>query len=281
TAGYQYTNTGVETALEMAKLYLLPWDSHHAIASRCRELGIMYMASCFDVQAVDFLLSVGGDIIKIGSGEITNYPLLSYIASTGKVILLSTGMSTFEDVKGAVEHIRLNGDSELVLLQCVSSYPADKASANLLVMDTYAEKFGVNVGFSDHTVGKSISIAAVTLGACVIEKHFTADKSLAGPDHAMSLNPSELREFVASIRSVESALGDGNKIVHSTELETQKAARRSLFAKKSISVGEKLDDHNVTLKRPNIGIDPRMWETIQGRAVNRNIDADMPITWDV
>jgi sialic acid synthase SpsE len=239
------------------------------------------MASCFDVQAVEFLLSIGGDIIKIGSGEITNYPLLSYIASTGKVILLSTGMSTFEDVKGAVEHIRLNGDSELVLLQCVSSYPADKASANLLVMDTYAEKFGVNVGFSDHTVGKSISIAAVTLGACVIEKHFTADKSLAGPDHAMSLNPSELREFVASIRSVESALGDGNKIVHSTELETQKAARRSLFAKKSISVGEKLDDHNVTLKRPNIGIDPRMWETIQGRAVNRNIDADMPITWDV
>ena len=281
TADYQYTNTGVTNALEMSELYSLPWDSHYDIAAHCNKVGIVYMASCFDMQAVDFLLDLGGDCIKVGSGEITNYPLLGYIASKGKSIILSTGMSTFQDVEGAVQHIRRCGNTDIILLQCVSNYPATATSVNLRVMQTFTDKFGVHVGFSDHTLGNTVSGAAVALGACVIEKHFTLDKSLPGPDHAMSLDPDEFRDFVTSIRTVQDALGDGNKVVDRSELETQRVSRRSLFASRNISAGEQLKTSNVTLKRPNIGIDPRRWEEVQGRTVVNDVDADNPITRDL
>ncbi len=281
TAEYQRRNTGVDTVLELAELYEMPWECHHAIAAHCRELGIIYMASCFDIQAVKFLLGIGGDSIKVGSGEITNYPLLGHISSTGKTIILSTGMSNLSDVKGAVEYIRSHGESEVVLMQCVSNYPAATSSANLLVMDTYTKEFGVNVGFSDHTIGSTVAVAAVAMGACIIEKHFTTDKGLQGPDHAMSLDPNEFRAFVSTIREAEESIGDGKKVVHPDELETQEVSRRSIFASRFIAAGERIDVNNVTLKRPNVGIDPRLLTDVLGRVVMKDVDADTPIAWDV
>ncbi len=281
TADYQHRNTGFDTVLELAEMYEMPWECHHAIAAHCRELGIIYMASCFDKQAVNFLLGLGGDCIKVGSGEITNYPLLRHMSSTGKTIILSTGMSTLSDVKGAFEHIRSHGESEVVLLQCVSNYPASASSTNLLVMDTYTKEFGVNVGFSDHTIGSTVAVAAVTMGACIIEKHFTIDKGLQGPDHAMSLGPDELRDFVSTIREAEDSIGDGEKVVHSDELEIQKVSRRSIFTSRFIPAGERIDINNVTFKRPNVGIDPRLLTDVLGRVVMKDLDVDTPITWDL
>jgi N,N'-diacetyllegionaminate synthase len=280
SAEYQRSRTGADTMLEMARSYELPWEAHREIAARCEQLGIAYMASCFDPQAVDFLMDLGADSIKVGSGEITNYPLLAHMSRTGRPILLSTGMSSLEDVAGAVAHIQANGDSPLLLLQCVSNYPADPETINIRAMASMARTFGVPVGYSDHTPGSAVAVAAVALGACLVEKHFTVDRSLPGPDHAMSLAPAELGAFIAEIRTAEAALGDGVKRAHPVELATRDVARRSLVSKRDIRAGEKLTDDNVTLKRPASGIDPRLWDTVRGRAAAVDIVGDSPISWD-
>jgi N,N'-diacetyllegionaminate synthase len=281
TAGYQRARTGAENMLEMALSYELPWEAHRAIAARCRETGIAYMSSCFDREAVDFLVQLGGEGIKVGSGEMTNYPLLAHMSQTGLPILLSTGMSTLSDVAGAVEHIHASGPSTLALFQCVSNYPADPATSNLRAMLTMRSAFNVPVGFSDHTPGAAVAVAAVALGACMVEKHFTLDKTLPGPDHAMSLDPSELRDYVKAIRIAESALGDGIKRPVASESETLIAARRSLVSARGIPAGESLDESNVTLKRPATGIDPRLWQTVRGRKAATDIPPDVPITWEM
>jgi sialic acid synthase SpsE len=282
TAVYQQEHTGAESMAELAKSYDLPWEAHRIIAARCQEIGIHYMASCFDSLAVDFLIhQLGGACIKVGSGEITNSPLLAHMARTGKPILLSTGMSTLADVAGAVEHIRANGNSPLILFQCTSNYPADPATINLRAMQTMALAFGVPVGFSDHTKGNAVAVAAVALGAALVEKHFTLDKTLPGPDHAMSLDPGELRTFVAAIHTAETAFGNGIKQPHPSEMDTRRVARRSLVSARVIHTGERLDETNTTLKRPAIGIDPRLWEAVRGRAAATDIPADVPITWDM
>jgi N-acetylneuraminate synthase len=281
TADYQRERTGAGGMLEMALSYELPWEAHHEIAARCRERRIAYMSSCFDQLAVDFLVRLGGDCIKVGSGEITNYPLLAHMARTGLPILLSTGMSTLSDVAGAVEHIRASGPSPVALFQCVSDYPTDPATVNLRAMETMRRAFDVAVGFSDHTVGETAAVAAVALGACMLEKHFTLDKRLPGPDHAMSLDPVELRSYVRAIRTAESTLGDGIKRPVETELKTMLAARRSLVSARAIRAGEALDEANVTLKRPATGIDPREWANARGRKAARAIPADVPITWEM
>jgi len=281
TPSYQYRNTGMQNVFEMSKNYDLDWDAHYAIESHCRSLGILYMTSCFDVDAVNFAIKLGSVCIKIASGEITNYPLLAHIASTNRTIILSTGMSSLEDVRGALKHIRSNGTNEIVLLQCASDYPASPLTSNLLVMKTYAKEFGVNVGFSDHTIGSTVAAAAVALGACVVEKHFTLDKSLPGPDHAMSLDPDELSSFVNDIRSVEAALGDGKKVLHSDEIDIQNSARRSIHTSKFIASGNKIEMNNITLKRPNVGIDPRLIKDVLGKTVIKDIKVDTPITWDM
>jgi N,N'-diacetyllegionaminate synthase len=281
TAGYQREQTGADNMLEMARSYELPWEAHRTIAARCREVGIAYMSSCFDREAVDFLVQLGGESLKVGSGEITNYPLLAHMSRTGLPILLSTGMSTLADVAGAVEHIRASGRSPLALFQCVSNYPTAPESVNLRAMDTMQRAFDLPVGFSDHTQGATVAVAAVALGACMLEKHFTLDKNLPGPDHAMSLDPCELRDYVKAIRIAESALGDGIKRPVETELETLVAARRSLVSARDIVAGELLDESNVTLKRPATGIDPRLWQTVRGRKAATDIPADVPITWEM
>lgn len=281
TAEYQRKRSGSGSMLDMAQSYDLPWDGHRAIAGHCRKVGIAYMSSCFDQQAVDFLVSLGAESIKVGSGEITNYPLLAHMAATGKPVLLSTGMSTLQDVAGAVDQIRAHGDSPVVLLQCVSNYPAEPGTINLRAMVAMGQAFGVPVGYSDHTLGSTVAVAAVALGACMVEKHFTLDKTLPGPDHSMSLDPEELRNFVVAIRTAEAALGDGIKRPHPTELATQRVARRSLVSASPIHAGERLDDTNVTLKRPATGIDPRLWDAVRGRAAAVDIPDDVPITWEM
>jgi N-acetylneuraminate synthase len=281
TADYQQSQTGQVSMLEMARDYDLPWETHREIKKYCDELDITYMASCFDQRAVDFYLELGGNAIKVGSGEITNYPLLGYMASTNKPILLSTGMSTLEDVAGAVAHIKANGSSPLALFQCTSEYPTEPSNANLRAINTLKTEFGVPVGYSDHTRDNIAVVAAVALGACIVEKHFTLDRTMAGPDHHMSLNPDELHTYVQSIRTTELALGDGVKVPTEAEKRVAKAARRSLVSSRAILVGECLSDENVTLKRPAAGIDPRLWATVRGRQVNVAIPADAPITWDL
>ncbi|HUT25700.1 MAG TPA: N-acetylneuraminate synthase family protein [Sumerlaeia bacterium] len=281
TAAYQRERTGSGGMREMAESYDLPWDAHRDIAAHCRDAGVAYMASCFDPQAIDFLMELGGQSIKIASGEITNYPLLEYAAKTGKPILLSTGMCEMEDVAGAVERIRESGPSPLALFHCVSDYPTDPRAVNLRVMKTLADAFGVPVGFSDHTEGHAVAAAAVALGACMIEKHFTTDKTLPGPDHAMSLAPRELEDFVAAVRAAEAALGDGVKRMTAQEKETQRVARRSLVSARDIEPGETLGEENVCLKRPAAGIDPREWGGARGRRAAIRIPADTPIAWEM
>jgi N-acetylneuraminate synthase/N,N'-diacetyllegionaminate synthase len=226
-------------------------------------------------------LEIGGECIKVGSGEITNYPLLEYMTKTGKPILLSTGMSTLQDVAGAVELIWKKGHSPLALFQCTSNYPADPDTINLRAMKTLEQAFQVPVGYSDHTIGIEIPLAAVALGANLLEKHFTLDRKLPGPDHAMSIEPDDLKDLVEKIRSVESALGDGVKKAQQEEISTQRVARRSLVTISAIKAGETLSEFNVTLKRPGTGIDPRLWEYIQGRKAKVEIPADIPITWEM
>jgi len=281
TAKYQKKQTGSEVMIEMAKSYDLPWDAHREIFKLCREIGIIYMSSCFDPRAVDFLLQIGGEAIKIASGEITNYPLLAYAAATERPIILSTGMCTLQDVAGAVDHIRANGKSPLALMHCVSNYPSAPGTINLRAMQTLAEAFGVPVGYSDHTLGNAVSVAAVSLGARIIEKHFTLDKTLPGPDHAMSLDPMQLQSFVEAIRIAETALGSSIKAVQPGEEGVRKVARRSLVSRRRISAGERLDEDNVTLKRPASGIDPRLWKAVRGRKANADIEEDVPVTWEM
>jgi len=280
TVSYQQKNTGSNLMTEMAKSYDLPWEAHKEIAEHCKAREIMYMSSCFDREAVDFLLNLGCDCIKVASGEITNFPLLSYISSTGRPILLSTGMSEFSEISQAVEHIRSSGESPIALFHCVSSYPADPSSINLRVIGSLAAAFGVPVGFSDHTIGNEIPCAAVALGASLIEKHFTLNKELPGPDHAMSLDSHELKKLVEDIRRVELAIGDGLKNVDVSERENRIAARRGLISTCDISAGERLTENNSAFKRPAIGIDPRFWHTVKGLKLSRSILADEPITWD-
>jgi N-acetylneuraminate synthase/N,N'-diacetyllegionaminate synthase len=281
TADYQRGHTGNSSMLEMAKNYDLPWEAHRAIFSHCRSVGIEYMASCFDSSAVDFLLDLGGDAVKVGSGEITNFPLIEHIARSGKPLLLSTGMSTLDDVRRAVDHFRLCGGRDLALFQCVSNYPSQPEDLNLRAMATLAKEFGVPVGFSDHSVGNTAAVAAVALGACLLEKHFTLDKAFPGPDHSMSLDPGELAAYIKEVRIAECCLGSGEKKLAAGESEVQSVARRSLVAARRIMAGEALNEGNVAFKRPGTGIDPRDWPKVCGRRSQLEIPADTLITWDM
>jgi len=281
-APYQRKGSGKQSMSDMAKSYDLPWEKHKILFDHCNNLGIVYMSSCFDSRAVDFLIhDLGGECIKISSGELTNYPLLRYVAQTGKTIILSTGMSTIDDVRDAVNIIKENGESNLVLLHCVSNYPASEVDVNLKAINTLKEEFNTTVGYSDHTKGNNAAIIALALGAKVIEKHFTTDKSLPGPDHAISLEPKELEEFVKAIRMTEEMLGNGIKKPTEAEKKMQIYARRSVVAACDIKAGEQIENFHITLKRPATGIDPRFIDKITGKSAIVDIPADQPITWDM
>jgi N,N'-diacetyllegionaminate synthase len=271
-AAYQKQHTAAsESQLEMLQALALSVDDHRVLVDRCRERGLIFMSTPFDEGSADFLASLDVPAFKLGSGELTNLPLLAHVARLGKPLFLSTGMATLGEVEAAVATVTGAGATQVVLLQCVSNYPADPRLVNLRAMDTMARAFNVPVGYSDHTLGLAVSLAAVALGACVIEKHFTLDRAMPGPDHQASAEPAELAALVAGVRVVESAMGDGRKVPTSAEADTAAVARRSLVAAVDIAGGAVIADAAITVKRPGTGLPPALRRFVVGRTARVSI----------
>ncbi len=281
-ATYQLQATATEESqLEMGKKLELPFEAFRELQSYCKSKGMLFLSTPFDYESADFLAELRMPAFKIPSGEITNLPFLEHIARKGRPLILSTGMSTLDEVRKAVETIRAKGNQQLVLLQCVSNYPAQPSSANLRAMRTLVEAFGVPVGYSDHTRGIEVAIAAVALGACVVEKHFTISRDLPGPDHRASLEPDELASMVRSIRNVEAAFGDGNKQPALEEANTTAVARRSLVAARYIAAGTLLTEDLVAILRPGTGLPPAMRPQLVGRRARHDIEAGTLLALDM
>lgn len=281
-ADYQLQTTDrAESQLEMLRRLELSPEVHRALMDYCRRKGILFLSTPFDEESADFLNEIGIPAYKVPSGEITNLSFVAHIASKRKPMIVSTGMSSLDEVEAAVRTIRGAGNEELILLHCVSSYPADPADANLRAMHTMAAKFNLPVGYSDHTLGIEVALAAVALGACVIEKHFTLDRALPGPDHRASLEPDELAALVRSIRAVESSLGHGRKEPVPCEASTSAVARKSLVAARDIPAGTTLTEELIAIKRPGTGLPPAMLSHLIGRVATKNIPAGTILTLEM
>jgi N,N'-diacetyllegionaminate synthase len=281
-AAYQLRNMGGgESQLEMGKKLELPFEAFRELQAYSKSKGLLFLSTPFDYESADFLEQLSVPAFKIPSGEVTNLPFLQHIAKKGFPLIVSTGMSTLEEVHCAVETIRAAGNQQFVLLQCVSNYPAEPSTVNLRAMHTLARAFGVSVGYSDHTIGTEIASAAVALGACVIEKHFTISRDLPGPDHRASLEPEELAAMVHSIRNVEMALGDGEKRPALEEADTATVARRSLVAARSIPAGTVLTEESIGILRPGTGIPPAMRSQLVGRRVRCDIESGTLLSLDM
>ena len=273
-AAYQQGSTDEkETHFEMVKRLELSANDHRKLIEYCGRNGIMFLSSPFDEESADLLDQLGVPAFKIPSGEIINTPYLIHIARKTKPMIVSTGMTFLGDVETAVRVIQSEGNQDIVLLHCVSNYPADPAHVNLRAMSTLSHAFNTVVGFSDHTVGVEISIAAVALGANVIEKHFTTNSNLTGPDHKASLEPDQLKEMVTSIRTVESALGNGRKEPVTSEEETADVFRKSLVAAHALQGGDILRSGMIAIKRPGTGLPPSLLPQVIGRTLRRSLDA--------
>lgn len=274
-ADYQLDTTDKnETQFDMLKKLELTEKMHVELIDYCKKKNIMFLSTPFDIDSLYYLVDLGLDIIKIPSGEITNYPLLREVGKTKKSVILSSGMSTLEETRNAVRVLTTFGCEDIMVLHCNTEYPTPYQDVNLRAMLTLREKLGVRVGYSDHTPGIAVPIAAVALGAEVIEKHFTLDKSMPGPDHKASLEPDELRAMVKAIRNIELALGDGEKNPSESEKKNIDIARKSIVAKCDITKGEKFNENNLTTKRPGVGISPMEWNHIIGQKAKRNFEAD-------
>lgn len=274
-AEYQKRATaGGETQYEMLKMLELSREAHVALMKRCGELGIKFLSTAFDPDGVRFLDSLGLPLVKVPSGEITDLPYLRAVNDCRKPVLLSTGMSTCDEVADALAVI---ADCPVTLLHCTTEYPCPADAVNLRAMLTMRDRFGLPVGYSDHTVGTEIPIAAVALGATVIEKHFTLDRGLPGPDHRASLEPTELKAMVSAIRKVEVALGDGIKVPAPVEVKNIFAARKSIVAARDIRKGERLTAEALAAKRPGNGISPMRWDEVVGTVAARDYKEDEPI----
>jgi len=281
-AEYQMVTTDTsESQFDMLKQLELSPQAHQELQEYCVERGILFLSSVFDEESADLLELLDVPSFKIPSGEITNLPLLKHVARKGRPMIVSTGMSTLGEVEAAVQTIQGTGNENIVLLHCVSAYPAPPEDVNLRAMQTLAAAFGLPVGFSDHTLGVAIAVAAVALGACVIEKHFTLDRTLPGPDHQASLLPDELNELVRSIRTVELAMGHGRKEPVASEADTALVSRKSIVAARSIAAGTMITGELVTLKSPSTGLPPSMLDQVIGRATVQDISEDALITWDM
>jgi len=273
-AAYQVRTTGgEESQFDMLRRLELSADAHRQLFARSREKGIMFLSTPFDPSSADFLDSLGVAAFKIGSGDLTNTPFLQHVARKGKPVILSTGMAWLGEVEEAVRAIRGAGCEDLVLLHCVSNYPADPRDANLRAMKTLAKAFGVAVGFSDHTEGNEVALAAVVVGASVIEKHFTLDRTLPGPDHRASIEPGELKALVAGIRRVEQALGTGEKRPVDTEADVARAARKSLVMARDAAAGTVLTEDLIAIRRPGTGLPPAMAKWLVGRKLRQDAKA--------
>lgn len=274
-ADYQKLTTDpLESQYEMIKKLELSKEEHKELIEYSKNQKILFLSTPFDEKSVDLLIELGIPLIKISSGEITNHPFLKYISKKGLPIILSTGMSTLEEVGEAVSVIKEAGCKDLTLLHCTSNYPARFEDCNLRAMKTMAEAFNVPVGYSDHTPGIVVPIAAAAMGACVIEKHFTLDKNLPGPDHKASLEPNELKEMVRNIRIIEKALGSSIKAPVASELEVRDVVRRSIVAKIEIPRGVIITEDLLAFKRPGMGIAPKDIGLLIGKTANKNIIKD-------
>lgn len=276
-AEYQKETTGEEQSqLEMCKAIHLPLSAYTELAALCREEGIGFMSTPFDLVSIDTLYPLGMDYWKIPSGEITNLPYLRKIASKGGKVILSTGMSTLEEVSQAVD-ILVDGGirrEDICLLHCTTQYPTPYADVNLRAMESLRTLEVGGVGYSDHTLGIEVPIAAAALGADVIEKHFTLDKNLPGPDHRASLDPSELAAMVKAVRHIEEALGSAEKRVADSERPNIEVARKSIVAARPIAKGETFTEENITVKRPGNGISPMEWDNVIGRTAVKDFPYD-------
>ncbi len=276
-AAYQMEATSkIESQYEMLRRLELSQDAHELLVKECQRLGIGFLSTAFDEASLDFLVSIGVSQVKIPSGEITNLPFLRHAARTGLPIILSTGMSTIGEVESAIDVLTRSGTprDRVTVLHCTSQYPAPMAAVNLNAMNAIRCALKVRVGYSDHTLGTEVAIAAVALGAQVIEKHFTLDRGLPGPDHQASLEPDELKAMVSGIRNVEVALGDGVKRPVEIEYQNRSAIRRSIVASRVIRKGEVLSSSALTVKRPGVGISPMEWDDVVGRLARRDFDKD-------
>lgn len=271
-----------ESQLEMVRqLHPFTPDDFAGLIAHCNDMGILFMSSPFDEPSIDLLDSLGVTAFKVPSGEITNLPYLSKMASKGKPMVVSTGMSYLSEVEMAVHTIRKMGNDQIVLLHCVSNYPASSKDVNLRAMQTMSLAMSTPVGYSDHTPGIEVSLAAVALGACVIEKHFTVDRDLPGPDHQASLEPEELESLVRDIRSVELTLGHGRKEPADSERNTADVARKSLVAAIDIKMGTVLSEEMIDIKRPGTGLAPAMRTALVGRSAAIDISEDTLLTMEM
>lgn len=279
-ADYQKATTGAaESQHEMLKRLELSDEAHRELIAHCRTRGIGFFSTGFDIECVDLLVGLGQTLFKIPSGEVTNLPYLRHIGRLRGEVILSTGMATLSDIEAAILALEDAGTprSQVTVLHCTTEYPTAAHDVNLRAMQSIGDAFGVRVGYSDHTQGIEISIAAVALGATVIEKHFTVDRQLPGPDHLASLEPDELAAMVRGIRHVEAALGDGVKRPTAGETRNKAVARKSIVASRPIAAGELFSDDNLTAKRPGTGLSPMRWDEVVGRRATRDYAADEPI----
>lgn len=269
-----------ETPYELIKRIQMPVEWHPELKAYCDKIGITFCSTPFDEKMVDILESIQIPYYKVASYEITHYPMLKKIALLGKPIILSTGNSDMKDIAIAVETLKKNGCNDFALLHCVSQYPAKYKDMNLRCIDTLREEFGCPVGFSDHTMDNISAVAAVALGACIVEKHITLDRNTFGPDHPFALEPQELRELVNSIRAVELALGSKDKAVQAIEEENHKIGRRSIVATVDFKKGDVISAGKIEIKRPSLGIHPKDMAKVLGRKVNKDIPKDLWITME-
>lgn len=279
-AAYQRETTGSgESQLDMLTRLELDREQHAALQAHAARRGLVFFSTPFDEASADLLHSLGVPLFKVPSGEITNLALLRHVAANHRPIILSTGMSTMEEVQSAVDAIREAGSPPLALLHCLSAYPAPVAEMNLRAMDSLRARFGVPVGLSDHTTGIEISIAAVARGAAIVEKHLTLDRALPGPDHRASLDPRDFTAMVTAIRAVEAALGDGVKRPMPSETDTRSVARKSLVAARAIPAGQRLTADSIAIRRPGTGIPPGDLSRVLGRPVRYDLAAGDVIEW--
>lgn len=276
-AKYQAKYSGTaENQYKMLSKLELSAEMHQELIAYCGEKNIGFFSSAFDIGNIDFLLYSGMQQIKVPSGEITNLPYLRHIGQLCKPIIMSTGMATLGDIEAAIDVLEKAGTPRdlLTLLHCTTEYPTSMEEVNLCAMQSIQSAFGVEVGYSDHTEGIEVAIAAAAMGACIIEKHFTLDKKLPGPDHKASAEPDELKAMVAAIRNIELALGDGIKRVTPSEVHNKKVARKSLVACRPIKAGEILSHENISVKRPGTGLSPMQWDNVLGRRAVRDFAVD-------
>lgn len=273
-ASYQKKNirTKDNSQFAMLKKLELSSDQHEELIAYCKEKGIKFFSTAFDLDSIDYLHSLNLGLWKIPSGEITNYPYIKKIAQYGEPVIISTGMCEMQDIENAVASLLKWGTKkeDIIILHCNTEYPTPYQDVNLKAMDAIREKFGVEVGYSDHTKGIEVPIAAVALGATVIEKHFTLNRNMEGPDHKASLEPDELKAMVSAIRNIEQAVGDGVKKVTDSEKGNISVARKSIVAARNINKGEVFTEENLTVKRPGTGISPMHWEEILGQVAKRD-----------